>query len=169
MDRQADTAVPLSELKRLGERITTIPSNFKLHPLVEKVLADRRAMAEGKLPLDWGMAEHLAFATLLSSGYPVRITGQDTARGTFSHRHAVLHDQNREKFDEGTYTPLENVSEGRRLLRSSTRCCRKKRCWASSTATRARSRTRWWYGKRSSAISSTAHKSSSISSCRRAK
>src|SRR5918993_4183128 len=108
----ADTGVPLAELKRLGERITTIPSNFKLHPLVEKVLADRRAMAEGKLPLDWGMAEHLAYATLLSSGYAVRITGQDTARGTFSHRHAVLHDQNREKFDEGSYTPLENVIEG---------------------------------------------------------
>ncbi len=104
--------MPLAELKRLGERITTIPSNFKLHPLVEKVLADRRAMAEGKLPLDWGMAEHLAYATLLSSGYAVRITGQDTARGTFSHRHAVLHDQNREKFDEGNYTPLQNVSEG---------------------------------------------------------
>ncbi len=108
----ADTAVPLAELKRLGERIATIPSNFKLHPLVEKLIADRRSMAEGKLPLDWGMAEHLAYATLLSSGYPVRITGQDTARGTFSHRHAVLHDQNREKFDEGNYTPLENVADG---------------------------------------------------------
>ena len=108
----ADTAVPLAELKRLGERITTIPSNFKLHPLVERVVADRRSMAEGKLPLDWGMAEHLAYATLLCSGYAVRITGQDTARGTFSHRHAVLHDQNREKFDEGNYTPLENVADG---------------------------------------------------------
>ncbi len=108
----ADTAVPLAELKRLADRITTIPSNFKLHPLVEKVVADRRMMGEGKVPLDWGMAEHLAYATLLSSGYAVRITGQDTARGTFSHRHAVLHDQNREKFDEGSYTPLENVSEG---------------------------------------------------------
>jgi 2-oxoglutarate dehydrogenase E1 component len=108
----ADTSVPLAELKRLGERITTIPSNFKLHPLVEKVIADRRAMAEGKLPLDWGMAEQLAYATLLSSGYPVRITGQDTARGTFSHRHSVLHDQNREKYDEGNYIPLENVSDG---------------------------------------------------------
>jgi len=108
----ADTAVPLPELKRMGERITTIPSNFKLHPLVEKVVADRRLMAEGKVPLDWGMAEHLAYATLLSGGYPIRITGQDTARGTFSHRHTVLHDQNREKFDEGSYTPLENVSDG---------------------------------------------------------
>jgi len=108
----ADTSVPLSELKRLGERITTIPSNFKLHPLVEKVLADRRSMAEGKLPLDWGMGETLGYATLLDEGYGVRLSGEDLGRGTFSHRHAVLHDQNREKFDEGIYTPLENVAEG---------------------------------------------------------
>ncbi|MGH6623780.1 MAG: 2-oxoglutarate dehydrogenase E1 component, partial [Burkholderiaceae bacterium] len=107
----ADTAVPLAELKRLGERITTIPANFKLHPLVEKVVADRRAMAEGKAPLDWGMAEHLAFASLVASGYAVRITGQDSGRGTFSHRHAVLHDQNREKWDVGSYVPLQHVSD----------------------------------------------------------
>jgi 2-oxoglutarate dehydrogenase E1 component len=107
----ADTAVPLAELKRLAERITTIPEKFKLHPLVEKVIADRRAMGEGKLPLDWGMGEHLAFASLVSSGYAVRITGQDSGRGTFTHRHAVLHDQNREKFDAGAYVPLQHVTE----------------------------------------------------------
>ena len=107
----ADTAVPLAELKRLGERITTIPPTFKVHPLVAKVIADRRAMAEGKLPIDWGMAEHLAFASLVASGYAVRITGQDSQRGTFTHRHAVLHDQAREKWDEGSYTPLQHVSE----------------------------------------------------------
>ena len=108
---QADTAVPMAELKRLAERITTVPVNFKLHPLVDKVIADRRAMGEGKLPIDWGMAEHLAFASLVASGYPLRITGQDSGRGTFSHRHAVLHDQNREKWDAGAYVPLQNVSE----------------------------------------------------------
>ncbi len=107
----ADTAVPLPELKRLGERITTVPEGFKLHPLVEKVIADRRAMAEGKMRLDWGMGEHLAFASLVASGYPVRITGQDSGRGTFTHRHAVLHSQNRERWDEGTYIPLANVSD----------------------------------------------------------
>jgi len=107
----ADTAVPLAELKRLGERITTIPEGFKLHPLVEKVIADRRAMAGGTQRLDWGMGEHLAFASLVSSGYPVRITGQDSGRGTFTHRHSVLHRQNRERWDEGTYIPLQNVSE----------------------------------------------------------
>jgi 2-oxoglutarate dehydrogenase E1 component len=108
----ADTAVPVAELKRLGERITTVPATFKLHPLVEKVLADRRAMANGEANLDWGMGEHLAFASLVASGYPVRITGQDSGRGTFTHRHAVLHDQNREKWDAGSYIPLQNVAEG---------------------------------------------------------
>jgi 2-oxoglutarate dehydrogenase E1 component len=108
----ADTAVPLAELKRLAERITTVPPSFKLHPLVEKVVADRRAMGEGKLPVDWGMAEHLSFASLVASGFPVRITGQDSGRGTFTHRHAVLHDQNREKWDTGSYIPLQHVSEG---------------------------------------------------------
>jgi len=107
----ADTAVPLAELRRLGERLTKIPENFKLHPLVEKVIADRRAMVEGKTPLDWGMGEHLAFGSLVASGYAVRITGQDSGRGTFSHRHAVLHDQNRERWNEGTFIPLQNVTE----------------------------------------------------------
>ena len=68
---------------------------------MEKVIADRRAMGEGKLPLDWGMGETLAYATLLDDGYGVRLSGQDVGRGTFSHRHAVLHDQNREKWDYG--------------------------------------------------------------------
>ncbi len=107
----ADTSVPVAELKRLSERITTVPENFKPHPLVEKVLADRAAMGRGEINLDWGMGEHLAFASLVSSGYAVRITGQDAGRGTFTHRHSVLHDQNREKWDAGNYIPLQHVSE----------------------------------------------------------
>ncbi len=107
----ADTAVPATELKRLSERITTVPENFKVHPLVEKVLADRAAMGRGDMNLDWGMGEHLAFASLLSSGYAVRITGQDAGRGTFTHRHSVLHDQNREKWDAGNYIPLQHISD----------------------------------------------------------
>jgi 2-oxoglutarate dehydrogenase E1 component len=107
----ADTSVPVAELKRLSERITTVPENFKLHPLVEKVLADRAAMGRGEINLDWGMGEHLAFASLVASGYAVRITGQDAGRGTFTHRHSVLHDQNREKWDAGNYIPLQHVSE----------------------------------------------------------
>jgi 2-oxoglutarate dehydrogenase E1 component len=108
----ADTAVPLAELKRIGDRITTVPEGFTVHPLVAKLLNDRRSMAKGEINFDWGMGEHLAFATLVTSGYAVRITGQDSGRGTFTHRHAVLHDQNRERWNDGTYIPLQNVSEG---------------------------------------------------------
>ena len=103
--------MPITELKRLGERITRIPADFKLHPLVEKVISDRAAMAAGNHPLDWGMGEHLGYASLVASGYAVRLTGQDTGRGTFTHRHSVLHDQNRERFDAGTYVPLQNVAD----------------------------------------------------------
>jgi 2-oxoglutarate dehydrogenase E1 component len=108
----ADTGIPIAELKRLAERITTVPPGFKVHPLVEKVLADRRAMGKGEAPLDWGMGEHLAFASLVAAGYPVRLSGQDSGRGTFTHRHAVLHDQAREKWDQGAYIPLQFVKEG---------------------------------------------------------
>ncbi|NMM28811.1 MAG: 2-oxoglutarate dehydrogenase E1 component [Glaciimonas sp.] len=107
----ADTAVPLAELKRISERITVIPEGFKAHSLVEKVLNDRAAMGRGEINLDWGMGEHLAYASLVSSGYAIRLTGQDVGRGTFVHRHAVLHDQKRERWDAGSYIPLENVSE----------------------------------------------------------
>jgi len=108
----ADTALPLAEVKRLAERITTIPSGFKAHPLVEKVIADRAAMGRGEVNVDWGMGESLAYASLVASGYPVRLSGEDCGRGTFVHRHAVLHDQNREKWNEGTYIPLANVADG---------------------------------------------------------
>ena len=108
----SDTRVALAQLKSLAVRATNVPDNFKLHPRVERVMADRRAMAEGKQPLDWGMGETLAYATLLDQGYGVRVSGQDVARGTFAHRHAVLHDQNREKWDSGTWVPLQHLKEG---------------------------------------------------------
>ncbi len=105
-----DTAIPMAEWKRLAEKITTIPDSVSPHQLVKKVYADRAAMGRGEIPVDWGMGEHMAFASLVASGYPVRLSGEDCGRGTFTHRHAVIHDQNREKFDEGTYTPLQNVA-----------------------------------------------------------
>jgi 2-oxoglutarate dehydrogenase E1 component len=108
----ADTALPLAEIKRLAERLTAVPKDFKVHPLVEKVLADRAAMGRGEINVDWGMGETLAYASLVASGYAVRLSGEDCGRGTFTHRHAVLHDQNREKWDTGTYVPLENVADG---------------------------------------------------------
>ena len=108
----AETALPAAKLKQLAQRLTDIPANFKLHPSVERLLAARREMGEGKAPLDWGMAENLAYASLVDEGHPVRLSGQDAGRGTFAHRHAVLHDQNREKWDSGVYIPLQNVRAG---------------------------------------------------------
>ena len=106
-----DTAIPMSEWKRLAEKITTIPATVTPHPLVKKVYDDRAAMGRGDVPVDWGMGEHMAFASLVASGYPVRLSGEDCGRGTFTHRHAVIHDQNREKFDTGIYVPLQNVTD----------------------------------------------------------
>jgi len=108
----AETALPLSEWKRLAEKITTIPATITPHQLVKKVMDDRAAMGRGEIPVDWGMGEHMAFASLVASGYPVRLSGEDSGRGTFTHRHAVIHDQNREKWDVGTFVPLQNVGEG---------------------------------------------------------
>jgi 2-oxoglutarate dehydrogenase E1 component len=105
-----DTTLPLAELQSLAEKLTLIPADFKLHPRVEKIIADRRLMGQGKMPVDWGMAENLAYASLLKDGYSVRISGQDSGRGTFFHRHAVLHDQNREKWDAGVYCPLQHIA-----------------------------------------------------------
>jgi len=106
-----DTAIPMSEWKRLSEKITTMPTFVTPHPLVKKVYDDRAAMGRGDIPVDWGMGEHMAFASLVASGYPVRLSGEDCGRGTFTHRHAVIHDQSREKWDVGTYVPLQNVAE----------------------------------------------------------
>ncbi|HRE12973.1 MAG TPA: 2-oxoglutarate dehydrogenase E1 component [Usitatibacteraceae bacterium] len=110
--RAANTSVPADRLKQLAARLTDIPPNFKLHPTVERMLAARREMGQGKAPLDWGMAENLAYASLVDEGHPVRLSGQDCGRGTFAHRHAVLHDQNREKWDSGTYLPLQHIRPG---------------------------------------------------------
>ncbi|MFM8755670.1 MAG: 2-oxoglutarate dehydrogenase E1 component, partial [Limnohabitans sp.] len=107
----ADTAIPLAEWKRLAEKISTIPSSITPHQLVKKVYDDRAAMGRGEINVDWGMGEHMAFATLVASGYPVRLSGEDCGRGTFTHRHAVIHDQSREKWDTGTYVPLQNVAD----------------------------------------------------------
>ena len=106
---KAATAIPPAEWKRLAERITQVPDDFNVHPLARKVLDDRAAMGRGEIQVDWGMGEHMAFATLLAEGFPIRISGQDCGRGTFTHRHAVLHDQKRERFDEGIYIPLQNI------------------------------------------------------------
>ena len=111
-DVPVDTVLPRERLQFLAERLTDVPENFKLHSRVEKIIADRRAMGRGEIPLDWGMAENLAYAALLAEGYPVRLSGQDCGRGTFFHRHAELHDQNRMQGQEGLHVPLSNLEAG---------------------------------------------------------
>lgn len=92
-------------------------------------------MISGEKMLDWGMAETLAYATLLDDGKRIRISGQDSGRGTFFHRHAVLHNQN----DASTYIPLSQIHAGQARLKSLTQYCQKRRYWHSNTAMRQRS------------------------------
>jgi 2-oxoglutarate dehydrogenase E1 component len=105
---QADTRLPLARLKEIGAAMCCVPDGFPLQRQVQKIYEDRRLMATAATPVNWGFAELLAYATLLEEGYPVRLTGQDVGRGTFSHRHAVLHSQK----DGGTWVPLQNLRDG---------------------------------------------------------
>ncbi|OOE55712.1 MULTISPECIES: 2-oxoglutarate dehydrogenase E1 component [Salinivibrio] len=97
----------VKRLKELGHRICQLPDSHKLHSRVAKLYKDRKAMVEGEKMVDWGMAETLAYATLVDDGKRIRITGQDSGRGTFFHRHAVLHNQE----DGSTYLPLANIHD----------------------------------------------------------
>ena len=107
-DTPYDGSVSVEKLKELGESITSFPEEHKLQSRVNKLYQDRKAMVAGEKPLDWGMAENLAYATLVDAGEDIRITGQDSGRGTFFHRHAVLHNQT----DGSTYLPLQHIREG---------------------------------------------------------
>jgi 2-oxoglutarate dehydrogenase E1 component len=108
----AVTGVTPGQLATLAAKLTTTPNGFSLHPRVARILDDRRRMYADELPLDWGAAETMAYATLLAEGHHVRLCGQDTARGTFFHRHAVLHDQATGR----THLPLATAAaEGTRL------------------------------------------------------
>jgi 2-oxoglutarate dehydrogenase E1 component len=102
-----DTAVNLNDLKKLATQIETLPQGFVLQPQVAKIMQDRRKMTVGQLPLNWGYAETMAYATLLQEDYQVRLSGQDSERGTFFHRHAVLHDFNTNQ----TIVPLAQLAK----------------------------------------------------------
>ena len=102
-----DTRFDLKTLQELANRLTSLPDGLVVQRQVSKIIEDRVKMAAGGLALNWGFAETMAYATLLHEGHPVRITGQDVGRGTFSHRHAVLHNQK----GDGAYIPLANLSE----------------------------------------------------------
>jgi 2-oxoglutarate dehydrogenase E1 component len=101
------TSISIERIQKISERLLTLPDGLELHPRVAKIMADRQKMAAGSLPIDWGFAETLAYATLVTEGIPVRLTGQDSGRGTFFHRHAVLHNQR----DGTTYVPLRNMAD----------------------------------------------------------
>jgi 2-oxoglutarate dehydrogenase E1 component len=105
-DQPANTAVALESIQFCNQRLQDLPPGFELHSRVAKVMEDRNKMAHGEIKMDWGFAENMAYATLLIEGYPVRLTGQDVGRGTFSHRHAILlNQQNGEN-----YIPLKHLS-----------------------------------------------------------
>jgi len=100
--------IPLEKLKELANSISTFPAEHEVQGRVKKIYDDRVKMAKGEKLLDWGMAENLAYASIVDIGQRVRITGQDSGRGTFFHRHAVLHNQK----DASKYLPLQNIREG---------------------------------------------------------
>lgn len=101
------TGVPLAELVPIAKALEKLPEGFVLQPQVKKMMEAREKMTEGQQPLNWGYAEVLAYATLLDEGYPIRLCGQDAARGTFAHRHVVLHDQNNDQL----YIPLSHIRD----------------------------------------------------------
>ncbi|HEU4413410.1 MAG TPA: 2-oxoglutarate dehydrogenase E1 component [Candidatus Angelobacter sp.] len=105
LEYEVATAVAEDKLHQLAEKLTTYPEGFAIHPKVKKLLDQREKMGAGKLPLDYGMAEALAFGSLLVEGVPVRLSGQDARRGTFNHRHSVLIDTENEK----EFVPLSNL------------------------------------------------------------
>jgi 2-oxoglutarate dehydrogenase E1 component len=100
------TSVDMGRLRALGKAITSYPSDWVLHPRVLALMQARERMVSGDLALDWGCAETLAYASIVQEGYPVRLTGQDSGRGTFFHRHAVLHDQATGR----RYVPLQHLA-----------------------------------------------------------
>ncbi|MDP3316049.1 MAG: 2-oxoglutarate dehydrogenase E1 component, partial [Devosia sp.] len=107
--RRGETGMPVEDLVRIGQKLAYVPQGFNVHRTVKRFMDNRLAAIESGEGIDWATAEALAFGTLLDEGHPVRLSGQDVERGTFSQRHSVLNDQER---DGETFTPLNNISEG---------------------------------------------------------
>ncbi len=106
-DQDASTGVPVEQLKELGESLCRLPEGFEPHNRAERVVSERKKMIAGEIPLDWGCAENLCYASLVESGHAVRLTGQDCVRGTFFHRHAAYHDKNTNE----RWSPLQHISD----------------------------------------------------------
>ncbi len=111
-DVPVETGVAPSDLKAWGQILTTLPEGWTVHPRLARILEERRKMILGEQPFDWGMAELLAYASLLVAGHPIRLTGQDSARGTFFHRHAVIH----EAKTDATDVALNRLAPGQALV-----------------------------------------------------
>jgi 2-oxoglutarate dehydrogenase E1 component len=109
-DKRGNTGVSLDKIKKIGNKLTFIPKKFNAHPTIIKIFERKKKMFSTGKGFDWSTAEQLAFATLLEEGYPVRLSGQDSGRGTFSQRHSVLRDQ----IDSTYYTPLNNISKNQK-------------------------------------------------------
>ena len=105
--KDVDTSVSLAKVRKVAEVFERLPEGFQLQPRVEKIVADRLKMTAGALAIDWGYAELMAYGTLLTEGYSIRLSGQDSGRGTFFHRHAVLHNQ----LDGTSYVPLRELGD----------------------------------------------------------
>jgi len=112
-DKLADTGYDLKKLQNVAHKMCMIPDGIQVQRQVQKIYEDRKKMASGSLPINWGMAENLAYATLIEQGSGVRLTGQDVGRGTFSHRHVVIHNQRNGE----SYVPLNNLHEGQRSFK----------------------------------------------------
>ena len=106
-DQPTATNISIKRIKQLAGKLLNFPDGFELHSRVNKIMSDRQKMAAGSLPIDWGFAENMAYASLVTDDVAVRLSGQDSGRGTFFHRHAVLHNQR----DGTSYVPLRNISE----------------------------------------------------------
>lgn len=106
-DCPADTSIGLKKLQDIAAQVNHVPEGFPIQRQVSKIYEDRHKMAAGAMPINWGFAEVLAYGTLIDAGHSIRLTGQDVGRGTFSHRHAVLHNQN----DGSVHVPLQNLLE----------------------------------------------------------
>lgn len=104
---RGSTAVAMDELRALGLKLTTLPESLHVHPRLKRVIGQRNKAIEQGEGIDWATAEHMALGSLMAEGYPVRLSGQDVGRGTFSHRHATIYDQQ----TEAKYYPLQNVSD----------------------------------------------------------
>ena len=109
-DKRGKSGVDLSKIEKISDKINSIPSTVKVHKTISKILEQRKQSVISKTKIDWSTAEALAFGTLLEEGFPVRLVGQDSGRGTFSQRHSVLRNQD----DNSRYIPLNNISKNQK-------------------------------------------------------